>query len=249
MEPSIEAVHDLEIVQDAHVESRHTRKDAAISVEHLMSHRLKNPWCEACVRAKMHNRPARRVHFEDDEKPISFGEIITADHFITARISEEAMLRERHGLVILDRGTDYVACYPVPDYIACYPVPSKTADDTERALAHFAGDSTVSLFHSDNSPELLKAVRDLGWRHSTSTPGVPQSNGVAERAVRKVLEGIRTLLDQAGLPAAFWSYAAKHFCHSSNIEVIDGESAWNRRHGKGHFKGPRIPFGSREVRN
>ena len=28
-----------------------------------------------------------------------------------------------------------------------------------------------------------------------------------------------------------------------NTEVRDGESAWNLRHGKGHFDKPRLPFG------
>ena len=78
-----------------------------------------------------------------------------------------------------------------------------------------------------------------------SLPGRPQSNGVAERAVRKVLEGVRSLLDASGLPLAFWAYAALHFCHSHNIEMIDGDSAWNRRHGKGHFSGLQVPFGAK----
>ena len=30
-----------------------------------------------------------------------------------------------------------------------------------------------------------------------------------------------------------------------NIRVVDGDSAWNRRYGKGHFRGPSIPFGAK----
>ena len=37
----------------------------------------------------------------------------------------------------------------------------------------------------------------------------------------------------------------KHFCHASNIEVVDGDSAWNRRHDQGQWAGPVIPFGAK----
>ena len=103
---------------------------------------------------------------------------------MTATVAEESLHRERHGLVIYDRGTVWICCYPVQ---------SKSADDTQRALLHFAGNAKVDLFYSDNSPELLKAVKEIGWPHASSTPGIPQSNRVAQRAVRRVLEGNRNL--------------------------------------------------------
>ena len=36
----------------------------------------------------------------------------------------------------------------------------------------------------------------------------------------------------------------RHFCFSRNIDYSTGDSAWNRRHMNGQFKGPIIPFGS-----
>ena len=43
----------------------------------------------------------------------------------------------------------------------------------------------------------------------------------------------------------WWPYAIQHFCFASNIEVVDGDSAWNKRHKQGHFKGDLFPFGSK----
>ena len=37
----------------------------------------------------------------------------------------------------------------------------------------------------------------------------------------------------------------RHYCFLANIEVDAGESAWNLRHGKGHFSADRLPFGCR----
>ena len=49
---------------------------------------------------------------------------------------------------------------------------------------------------------------------------------------------------QAGLPPPYWPYAMEHYCFLENVSVgSDGDSAWNRRHGKGQFTGPRLPFG------
>jgi hypothetical protein len=36
----------------------------------------------------------------------------------------------------------------------------------------------------------------------------------------------------------------RHYSFSHNTAVVDGDSAYNRRHGKGHFTGPSVPFGS-----
>eukprot|EP00972_Heterocapsa_arctica_P016572 2445674-Heterocapsa_arctica.AAC.1 len=69
-------------------------------------------------------------------------------------------------------------------------------------------------------------------RHDTSTPYRPTTNSVAERANRKVIEGTRTVLEQAGLSPRWWPHAVKRLCFPLNISMIDGDSAYNLRHGK-----------------
>jgi hypothetical protein len=46
----------------------------------------------------------------------------------------------------------------------------------------------------------------------------------------------------AGLPAAFWPYAARHFCFGLTIRTIDEKSAYKKQLGE-VFPGMRIPFG------
>ena len=121
---------------------------------------------------------------------------------------------------------------------------SQGTADTHEALLAFAGTQKVQRIWTDNSPELIQSCRLMKVIHDRSTPGRPQTNGRAERLVRKVLEGTRTLLLQAGMPPPYWPYAMTHYCFMENVRVgADGDSAWNRRHGKGHFTGPRLPFG------
>ena len=110
----------------------------------------------------------------------------------------------------------------------------------------FCGPTQPILFaYVDDSPELAKALEELGTANDSSTPGVPRTNGVAERQVQEVVAGTRTMLLQGGLPACFWVYAMRAFCFARNIDCGSGDSAWNRRHKKGHFKGPIIRFGAR----
>eukprot|EP00973_Karenia_brevis_P018592 2549959-Karenia_brevis.AAC.1 len=48
--------------------------------------------------------------------------------------------------------------------------------------------------YTDNSPELMKAMRDMEWSaiHDTPLPYRPQTNGVAERAGKRMKEGTST---------------------------------------------------------
>ena len=98
--------------------------------------------------------------------------------------------------------------------------------------------------YTDGAPEIVKAGKSLRTCHDTSTPYRSAINGIAEREIRNVLEGTRTLLEHSGLPTPYWPYASHCFCHHANIRMVEGDSAWNKRHKQGHFKGDIIPFGT-----
>ncbi len=85
------------------------------------------------------------------------------------------------GVVVRDAFTGWLACYPAAE---------NSADEAHSALNDFVGPKEkVGIFNSDCATELIAAARRLRWRHATSTPGRPATNGAAERAVRAVLEG------------------------------------------------------------
>ena len=83
----------------------------------------------------------------------------------------------------------------------------------------------------DTALELVAAVSRLKLKHDTSTPYRSIANPVAERSIRTVTEGTRTLLEQSGFPVQWWPYASRCFCHSMNIAMMDSDSAYNKRHG------------------
>jgi len=59
-------------------------------------------------------------------------------------------------------------------------------------------------FYSDNATEPLKAAANMGWPPPTAAPGKLQSNGVAERSVKTVVEGVRTVMEHAGMGHKCW---------------------------------------------
>ena len=81
--------------------------------------------------------------------------------------------------------------------------------------------------YADGAGSIVKACRIERINLEESQPGVPQSNGVIERANGDIVSGTRALMMQAGLPDCFWRFAASCYCHHENITVdTDGESPY-----------------------
>jgi hypothetical protein len=210
-------------------------KAEAKSLRHLMTHLPKNPYCDSCQRAKMVNVHHKQGGGVDKFEATEFGEHITGDTLVLHGKVDRGINGESNGVVLFDIGTRWLDCIPVH---------SRNEDDTYAAMREFAGRNTyVDYFYCDGAPELIKAAKMLGWGYDTSTPGLHENNGLIEAKVKKVLNGGRVALENAGLPAKYWPYATRHFCFSCNIEVVNGDSVYNRRHKKGLFPGVELPFG------
>ena len=90
-----------------------------------------------------------------------------------------------------------------------------------------------------------KACQDLSWNHCTSTLHRSETNGIAERAVRRVKEGTSAVLLQSGLNESWWADSMECYTYLRNVTDLlsDGKTPCERRFGQ-PFKGPIIPFGS-----
>ena len=114
-------------------------------------------------------------------------------------------------------------CDAYTGWLACYPAAQNSTEEAHFALNDFVGPTEkVGLCYSDCAPELMAAAKRLRWRHATSTPGRPETNGAAERAVRAVLEGARSLLAASGLPHSWWNHAARFWSFMHNVTAICG---------------------------
>ena len=93
--------------------------------------------------------------------------------------------------------------------------------------------------------EFGKACEDLSWNHCTSTPHWSETNGIAERAVRRVKEGTSAVLLQSGLDESWWADSMECHTYLRNVTDLlsDGKTPYEIRFGQ-PFKGPAVPFGS-----
>ena len=162
--------------------------------------------------------------------------MITADHKVLSE-SCESRNNHRHAVVVQDLATQWIQSYPCK---------TKTSQETQRSLQKFLEpERKPKVIYTDNSLEFGKACEDLSWNYCTSTPHRSETNGIAERAVRRVKEATSAVLLQPGLNESWWADSMECFTCLRNVTDLlsDGKTPHERRFGQ-PFKGPINPFGS-----
>ena len=120
----------------------------------------------------------------------NFGDLITADHKVLSD-NCESRNHHRYAVVVQDLATQWIQAYPCKN---------KTSQETQKSLQKFLEpERKPKVIYTDNSLEFGKACEDLSWNHCTSTPHRSETDGIAERAVRRVKEETSAVLLQSGL--------------------------------------------------
>ena len=146
----------------------------------VYTHFPKDRNCEICKRTKITRAPCRRRNGEAVPRAVNFGDLITADYKV---LSDNCESRNNHRYAV---GVQDLAT----QWIQSHPCKNKTSQETQRSLQKFLEpERKPKVVYTDNSLEFGKACEELSWNHCTSTPHRSQTNGIAERAVRRVKEG------------------------------------------------------------
>ena len=156
--------------------------------EHIVkTHFPKDRNCEIFKRTKITRAPCRRRNGEAVPHAEIFDDLITADHKVQSD-NCESRNNHRYAVVVQDLATQCIQAYPCK---------TKTSQETQRSLQKFLEPETKpKVIHTDNSLEFGKACEDLSWTHCTSPPHRSETNGIVERAVRRVKEGTSAVLLQ-----------------------------------------------------
>ena len=131
-------------------------------------------------------------------------------------------------------------------WIQSYQYKTKTSQETQKSLQKFLEPMRKpKVIYIDNSLEFGNSCEELTWNHCTSTPHRSETNGIAERAVRRVKEGTSAVLLQSGLDEKWWAGSMECYCYLRNIQDLlsDGKTPYERRFGE-PFNGPVMPFGA-----
>ena len=213
-----------------------TKRREDLGKHNVHTHFPKDRNCEICKRTKITRAPCRRRNGEAVPRAANFGDLITADHKVLSD-NCESRNNHRYAVVVQDLATQWIQAYPCKN---------KTSQETQRSLQKFLEpERKPKVIYTDNSLEFGKACEDLSWNHCTSTPHRSETNGIAERAVRRVKEGTSAVLLQSGLNESWWADSMECYTYLRNVTDLlsDGKTPYERRFGQ-PFKGPIIPFGS-----
>ena len=229
--------------RDSHASSSHgssseptIARSADLGKHSVYTHFPKDRNCEICQRTKITRAPCRRRIGSFVPRLENVGDLITADHKV---LSEGCESRNNHrfAVVVQDLATQWIQSYPCK---------TKTSQETQRSLQKFLEPNRKpKVNYTDNSLEFGKACEDFSWNHCTSTPHRSETNGIGERAVRRVKEGTSAVLLQSGVDENWWADSMECYCYLRNIQDLlsDGKAPHERRFGQ-PFAGPIIPFGS-----
>ena len=131
-------------------------------------------------------------------------------------------------------------------WIQSYPCKTKTSQETEISLRKFLEPSekpkSLKLTMRWN---FGKSCEDLSWNHRTSAHHRSETNGRAERVVRRIKERTSAGLLQTGMDEKWWAGSVERYCYLRNVQdlLADGKTLYERRFGE-PFNGPDIPFGA-----
>ena len=137
-----------------------------------------------------HKGSVQKTHWQSRASCRKLWWFIAAHHKV---LSEgcESRNNHRYAVAVQDLATQWIQAYPCKN---------KTSQETQRSLQKFLEpDRKPKAIYTNNSLEFGKACEDLSWNHCTSTPHRSETNGIADRAVRRVKEETSAVLLQSGL--------------------------------------------------
>ena len=154
-------------------------------------------------------------------------------------------MKEVNHATIIDTPSWY-KIWLATQWLQSYPCKTKTSQETQKSLLKFLEPTRKpKVIYTDNSLEFGKSCEEVSWNHCTSTPHRSETNGIAERAVRRVKEGTLAVLLQSGLDTEWWADSMECYCYLRNIQDLlsDGKTPYERRFGI-PFNGPVIQCGA-----
>ena len=143
----------------------------------VYTHFPKDPHCDICLKTKRTRASCRRRAGTVVPRAEHFGDLITADHEVRSE-GCESLNNHRYAVVVQDLATQWLQSYPCK---------TKSSQETQKSSMKFLEPTRKpKVIYTDNSLEFGKFCWELFWNHCTSTPHRSETNGIAERVMRRV---------------------------------------------------------------
>ena len=172
-----------------------------------------NLFCFGCKVGKAANLPYTSPPRQKVTKP---GGRVHIDTWGPVRVA--GLRGERFMLVIVDEATQFIE---VELMRSKEEAEGKIKEYKVRMEKQYEG-FVLKILRSDNAREILLSktmqawMKGLGIMDEESPPYTPQLNGKAERAMRTIMEPVRSILAMAALPYTCWSEISKAVVYIKN---------------------------------
>jgi len=186
--------------------------------------------CEVCMKGKLSRTPFPR---EQAEKTTEVLEIIHSD--VLGKVTPKSKGGAAYLVTFIDDYSRYAKVYPMK---AKSEVLEKFME--YKAEVENFHDKKIKILRCDNGGEYRSRdfddfLKKHGIQRQFTIPGNPQQNGVSERWNRTMMDMIRCMLLESGLPQHQWAEAAntashvRNVCPSRTLRGISPASIWNSK--------------------
>ena len=201
--------------RDSHASSSHEPslepgRSEALGKHSVYTHFPKDRNCKICQRTKITRATCRRRIGGVVPRAENFGDLISTDH-------SESRNNHRYAVVEQDSATQWIQSYLCKTKLL---MKNKGARKSSWSRTGSLNSFTQNSY--------------LSWNHFTSTPHRSETNGIAERGVRRVKEGTSAVLLQSGLDENWWADSMECYTYLRNTQDLlsDGKTPYERRFGE-----------------
>ena len=202
----------------------------------ILTHSSKDRNCDICLRTRITRASCKKRTGTVVPREENFGDSIIVDHKVLGA-GCGSRFNDRYAVVVQDLATQWLQSYPCK---------AKTSQETQKSLQKFLEPTRKpKVIYADSSLECGKSSEALPWNHCTSTPQRSETNGIAERAVRRIKEATSSVLLQSGPDGKWWADSMECYCYLRDSQDLlsDGKTPYGRRFGV-PFNGLVLPFRS-----
>lgn len=159
-------------------------------------------FCDNCCDGKNHKLPFDKLIGENLSKPL---ELIHSD--VCGPIKPESLGQGNYFVTFIDDSTRYTWIYIIKNKSDVFETFKSWKSIVENQY-----NAKLKKLRTDNGGEYTsnsfeKYLEMEGIIHQKTIPKTPEQNGVSERMNRTLIESVRSMLSDSGLPKTFWAEA------------------------------------------
>lgn len=178
----------------------------------------KDFFCEPCQLNKQRRVSFKPLGFVQSKAPL---ERVYSD--VWGPINVPGRNGEKYFLSIIDDFSRKTVVYPFQDKSQVFSIFQKHIARAERFL-----NTKLKFLRTDNGTEYNNDrfrvyCEEAGIQHEFTNTFTPEQNGPCERFNQTVLNNVRTILHESGMPYKFWPDAAIYFAYSWNRVCHKGQ--------------------------